>query len=222
MDRYKDYNSVTLSGLIKEDLEFVTEFKGTKIYKTTLGIFRLSGVEDILPIYISDRLEDFSKLSKGLYLKISGSMRSSQYRVGNKKRTRVYVYVKDIIEYFDDVPDDWYINEVELEGRLFKKPQLRKSKTDIVKIKNSNKKEKADLAEVILEVYRGYDKYDHIPLIVWGTDAKYISEFERGEKIAISGRFQSRYFIRHVKGSDDELEHSIAYEVSVRNIEVLN
>ena len=61
----KDTNNVVLSGVIKEELEFVTEIKGTKIYKTILGVFRLSGLEDILPIYISDRLDGFKDILVG-------------------------------------------------------------------------------------------------------------------------------------------------------------
>lgn len=205
----KDTNNVVLSGVIKEELEFVTEFKGTKIYKTILGVFRLSGLEDILPIYISDRLDGFKDILVGKYVKIDGSMRSSQYRDSDRvKRTRVYVQVKEILDIQDCLPEDWYDNSIELSGKLFRDPILRKSKSD----------KKVDLSEIVLEVHRGYNKYDHIPLIVWGTDAKYISKFKKGTKVSLDGRFQSRNFIRH---KDSGLESAISYEVSVRNIEIL-
>lgn len=205
----KDTNNVLLSGVIKEELEFVTEFKGTKIYKTILGVFRLSGLEDILPIYISDRLDGFKDIIVGKYVKIDGSMRSSQYRDSDRvKRTRVYVQVKEILDIQDCLPEDWYDNSIELSGKLFRDPILRKSKSD----------KKVDLSEIVLEVHRGYNKYDHIPLIVWGTDAKYISKFKKGTKVSLDGRFQSRNFIRH---KDSGLESAISYEVSVRNIEIL-
>lgn len=205
----KDTNNVVLSGVIKEELEFVTEFKGTKIYKTILGVFRLSGLEDILPIYISDRLDGFKDIIVGKYVKIDGSMRSSQYRDSDRvKRTRVYVQVKEILDIQDCLPEDWYDNSIELSGKLFRDPILRKSKSD----------KKVDLSEIVLEVHRGYNKYDHIPLIVWGTDAKYISKFKKGTKVSLDGRFQSRNFIRH---KDSGLESAISYEVSVRNIEIL-
>lgn len=205
----KDTNNVLLSGVIKEELEFVTEFKGTKIYKTILGVFRLSGLEDILPIYISDRLDGFKDILVGKYVKIDGSMRSSQYRDSDRvKRTRVYVQVKDVLDIQDCLPEDWYDNSIELSGKLFRDPILRKSKSD----------KKVDLSEIVLEVHRGYNKYDHIPAIVWGTDAKYISKFKKGTKVSLDGRFQSRNFIRH---KDSGLESAISYEVSVRNIEIL-
>ena len=142
-------------------------------------------------------------------MKIDGSMRSSQYRDSDRvKRTRVYVQVKEILDIQDCLPEDWYDNSIELSGKLFRDPILRKSKSD----------KKVDLSEIVLEVHRGYNKYDHIPLIVWGTDAKYISKFKKGTKVSLDGRFQSRNFIRH---KDSGLESAISYEVSVRNIEIL-
>lgn len=205
----KDTNNVLLSGVIKEELEFVTEFKGTKIYKSLLGVVRLSEVEDVLPIYISNRLDGFEDISVGKYIKINGSIRSSQYRDSYRvKRTRVYVQVKDVLDIKDELPKEWYDNSIELSGKLFRDPILRKSKT------NKN----IDLSEIVLQVHRGYNKYDHIPIIVWGTDAKYISKFKKGTKVSLDGRFQSRYFIRH-RGSG--FESAISYEISARNIEII-
>ena len=199
-------------GYIKDEFEFVANFSGTNIYKTNLGVLRLSGKEDILPIYISDRLEDFTSLKINMYVKVKGSMRSAQYRDVNKiKRTRVYSQVSNILECSEELPSDWYDNEVFLEGKLFKEPILRSSKTN----------KDIELTELIIEVHRGYGKYIHIPVIVWGTDAKYISKFSKGTRVRLCGRFQSRYIIRHVKGDDDLLESAMSFEVSASSIELL-
>lgn len=209
----KDMNSVIFSGYIKDEFEFVANFSGTNIYRTNLGVLRLSGKEDILPIYISDRLEDFTSLKINMYVKVKGSMRSAQYRDDNRiKRTRVYSQVSNILEYSEELPSDWYNNEVSLEGKLFKEPILRSSKTN----------KDIELTELIIEVHRGYGKYIHIPVIVWGTDAKYISEAKKGSRVHIEGRFQSRYIIRHAKNDEDLFESAMSYEVSARNIDIIN
>lgn len=207
----KDVNSVILSGYVKDEPEFVKNFNGTSIFRTNLGVLRLSGKEDSLPIYLSSRLENFSSVKVGMYIEVNGSMRSTQYRDDNRiKRTRVYVQVSNILSYSTSLPEDWYDNEVCFEGRLFKNPIKRKSKDST-----------SDLTELVVEVYRGYGKYIHIPTIVWGTDAKFISKFTRGTRVSVIGRFQSRYIIRHSKNDDDSFESAISYEVSARNIEVL-
>lgn len=209
----KDLNSVFLSGYVKGELEFVTSFKGTDIFRTTLGVLRLSGKEDSLPIYLSSKLENYSNIKVGMYISIKGSMRSSQYKDDNKiKRTRVYAQVNDILSYSDSLPEEWYDNDVVFEGRLFKDPVLRHSKS------NSS----SELCELIVEVYRGYSRFVHIPVITWGTDAKYISKAKRGSRVHIEGRFQSRYIIRHAKNDEDLFESAMSYEVSARNIDIIN
>lgn len=206
-----DDNYVVLSGLVREDLEFIANFNGTKIYKTYLGVLRLSGLEDVLPIYLSCRLSGFEDVKKGIYVKIEGSMRSSQYRDGNKvKRTRVYTQVGNILVISSDLPNNWNDNNVILTGKMFQNPLLRKSKTD----------KSIDVAEVMLEIYRGHNKWVHIPLVIWGTDAKYISKFSKGTEISVVGRFQSRYFIRHSNSEDVCFEDAISYEVSVSNLSI--
>lgn len=209
----KDLNSVFLSGYIKDELEFVTSFKGTDIFRTNLGVLRLSGKEDSLPIYLSSKLENYANIKVGMYISIKGSMRSSQYKDTNKiKRTRVYAQVNDILSYSDSLPEEWYDNDVVFEGRLFKSPILRHSKS------NSS----YELCELIVEVYRGYNRFVHIPVIVWGTDAKYISKAKKGSRVHIEGRFQSRYIIRHAKNDEDLFESAMSYEVSARNIDIIN
>lgn len=207
-----DTNSVTLSGVLKKDLECIAEFNGTKLYKSEIGILRLSGIEDILPIVFSERLENFTSLKVGYYVKVEGFMHSSQYKDENyTRRTRVYVNTKSILEVHESSCDSLHENNVVLEGKLFKEPILRKSKTN----------KSIDLAEVILEVHRGGSKYEHIPLIVWGINAKQIVDYVKGTKVHIDGRFQSRKILRHIRGGD-ELESATVYEVSVKNISILD
>lgn len=207
-----DENKVVLSGIIKEDIKFIAEFYGTKIYETKLGVLRLSGCEDIIPIHISDKLSNFDKVKSGVYISIVGSMHSTQKRDENKvKRTMVYTQVDSILDINKLLPDDCsYTNEVSLSGKVLKPVILRKSKSN----------ENIDLAEVMLKVSKGYGKFYHIPLVVWGSNAKKVAKLDVDDELSITGRFQSRKFIRHARDSDTEFESGISYEVSVKTLTI--
>lgn len=215
----KDKNCVTLGGIVKSELNFIAEFNGTKIYETELEVSRLSGNVDLLHIFISDRMENFSSVLVGNFLKIEGNIRSSQYRdETGKRRSKIYVNTRRIVDVNDCSVGCIHENNVELEGVLYKKPLLRKTKTNVVKVTNGDPV-KGDIAELMLLVSNGYGKYEHIPVIVWSQNAKYISSFDEGTKVSVTGRFQSRRYLKHI---GDEIKELVAYEVSASTVEVLD
>ena len=68
-------------------------------------------------------------------------------------------------------------------------------------------------------VNRAYGKSDYIPAIAWGRNARYAGEFAVGDRVAASGRMQSRVYRKVLE--DGRAEDRVAYEVSLSRIEKL-
>ena len=73
-----------------------------------------------------------------------------------------------------------------------------------------------EIADVLIAVNRAYNKSDYIPCIAWGRNARFVKNLTVGEKIAISGRIQSREYQKKI--SETETKLMTAYEVSVSKL----
>ena len=69
-----------------------------------------------------------------------------------------------------------------------------------------------EIADLLIAVNRSYNKSDYIPCIAWGRNARFAKNLAVGEKIAISGRIQSRIYTKMIEGESFE---KTAYEVSI-------
>ena len=70
-----------------------------------------------------------------------------------------------------------------------------------------------EIADVLIAVNRAYNKSDYIPCIAWGRNARFVKNLGVGEKIAVSGRIQSREYVKKI--SETESRTMTAYEVSI-------
>ena len=73
-----------------------------------------------------------------------------------------------------------------------------------------------EIADVLIAVNRAYNKSDYIPCIAWGRNARFVKNLTVGEKIAVSGRIQSREYQK--KLSETDIKTMTAYEVSVSKL----
>ena len=73
-----------------------------------------------------------------------------------------------------------------------------------------------EIADILLAVNRSYNKSDYIPCIAWGRNARFAKNLAVGEKIALSGRIQSREYQKRF--SDDDIKILTAYEVSISKL----
>ena len=62
---------------------------------------------------------------------------------------------------------------------------------------------------------RPYGRSDYLPCIAWGQNARLVSTWNVGDKVRLTGRLQSRDYIKNLGGSD---QRRVAYEVSVSEI----
>ena len=73
-----------------------------------------------------------------------------------------------------------------------------------------------EIADILIAVNRAYNKSDYIPCIAWGRNARFVKNLCVGDKIAVSGRIQSREYQK--KLSETEMKTMTAYEVSVSKL----
>lgn len=198
-----DNNRVNVKGEILSSLVYVWEKFGEKFYTADVGIFRQSGIIDVIPVMISDRMINVKESIVGSFVEIEGQFRSFNLHKENKNRLILSVFVKSISKICGE---DDEMNQIKLDGFLCKPPIYRKTPKG------------REVADIILAVNRNYGKSDYIPCVVWGRNARYISKFPIGTEVKLEGRIQSREYSK--KLDDGTQETRTAYEVSVSRIYV--
>ncbi len=197
-------NQVTIGGEILSLSVFRQEMFREKVY--TMKVKRNSEVRDVIPVIIPDRLINGSiDLTEG-FIKVNGHYRSCNKLVGGKSRLILYVYAKEI-EFTGEEPDTAEDNHIVLEGYICKSPVYRKTPLG------------RWITDIMLAVNGPCGRSDYIPCICWGREAKIASDLEIGSYIKITGRIQSREYIK--KLTETESEKRIAYEVSVKKLEMI-
>ena len=196
-------NAVTLSGKVVGEPAFSHEVFGEKFNEVTLSVKRLSGMDDLLPISVSEHLVD-DKFYDGANVSIKGQFRSYNKTVGERSKLMLTVFVRDVFDYDDTINP----NTVELSGYICKPPVYRTTPFN------------REICDLLIAVNRQYNKSDYIPCIVWGRNARFASGLPVGEHINLSGRVQSRNYQK--KLPDETVVTRTAYEVSVSKITVVS
>lgn len=196
-------NLINLSGRIVSDFEFSSEVYGEKFYTVFVSCIRKSGTEDRLPVIISERLLKPDNCNSN-FISVQGEICSYDKWLKEKSRLKVYVFATYAT--IKDTPDEENKNSVVLTGHICRKPTYR-----LV----DNKKE---ISDFIISVKRKYNKSDYIPCVCWGRTAKCVFGLDVGTEITITGRFQSRDYIKSIDGKDVT---RTTYEVSASNIKVV-
>ncbi len=204
---YSQNNYIMLVGKITSEKKFSHEIYGESFFNFDLEIPRLSGISDIIPITISERLIANFDLSIGKQVVIEGQFRSYNTYEDSKSRLILTVFVKEIREKGEDeeikVP-----NEVQLVGHICRKPIYRKTPFG------------REIADILVAVNRAYNKSDYIPCITWGRNARFCENMQIGTELKLVGRVQSRPYEK--KHEDGTVEQRTAYEVSISSLEFVN
>lgn len=193
-------NKVFISGEIVSEAEFSHEVYGEGFYEMSVSVKRLSGQGDILPITISERLIADKNLSVGRVINALGQFRSYNKLVDGKSKLMLTVFVRELLD--EAVYQN--PNTIVLSGFICKPPIYRTTPFN------------REIADILLAVNRSYNKSDYIPCIAWGRNARFAKNLAVGEKVAISGRIQSREYQK--RAEDDEIKIFTAYEVSISKL----
>ena len=188
-------NKVYLSGVVVGDAEFSHEVYGEGFYEMKVSVPRLSGQEDILPVTVSERLIADKKLQKGSPVNAVGQFRSYNKLVDGKSKLMLTVFVREIL---DDAAGK-NPNSIVLSGYVYRTTPFNR-----------------EIADLLVAVNRSYNKSDYIPCIAWGRNARFVKNLAVGERIALSGRIQSREYQK--KLSETDIRTMVAYEVSVSKL----
>ena len=194
-------NKIRLDGKVATEPEFSHECKGEKFYKLFLEVQRKSEVVDTLPCLVP---EVFLKdVEVGECVGINGEIRTRNNHSEGKSKLEIYVFVLGVDDY-----EGHDINYVELEGYVCKVPTYRETPLG------------REIADLTIASNRPYGKSDYIPCIVWGRNALIASDIPVGEKVVLSGRLQSREYVKML--DDETRETRVAYELSARSLEILD
>lgn len=186
-------NKIYLQG-IASDLKFNHEYMGEKFYSFILSSNRLSGYADKLPCIVPE--VNLPYIYEGQTVGIRGEVRTRNVEVDGKRHLEIYVFVKETGSCGEEDAD-----YVELQGFICKQPNLRYAPLG------------RTICDVFLAVNRPTGQSDYIPCIFWGRQALRVAEMEVGTELSITGRLQSREYVKH--NLYGETETKTAYELSV-------
>ena len=193
-------NKVYVMGEIVSDATFSHEIYCEGFYEFFVKINRLSGQADILPVTLSERLIQDGMLEKGKKICAVGQFRSYNKLEDGKSRLMLTVFARELLT---EIPDK-NPNNILLSGYICKPPVYRTTPFN------------REIADVLVAVNRAYNKSDYIPCIAWGRNARFVKNLAVGDKVAISGRIQSREYQKRY--SEDDIRSMTAYEVSVSKL----
>lgn len=206
MNRIIENNQVAISGEIASGFNFSHETFGEKFYSVYLKIQRISDECDIIPVTVSDRLVDVSTDYIGQFVSVTGQFRSYNKQDGEKKHLMLSVFAQKF-DFIDEGEECRYDNNIILDGYICKEPFYRTTPLG------------REITDILLAVNRPYGKSDYIPCICWSRNARYAENLNTGEHICVTGRIQSRKYVK--KLDEHHTEDRTAYEVSVSILEVL-
>ncbi len=192
-------NRVYFCGEIVTEATFSHEVYGEGFYEFYVKVLRLSGQADILPVTVSERLIKGNDLTIGSRICAVGQFRSYNKLEGGKSRLMLTVFVRELVEPISQNP-----NSIVLSGYICKPPVYRTTPFN------------REIADLLVAVNRAYNKSDYIPCIAWGRNARFVQTLKVGDRIALSGRIQSREYQKRL--SDEETVTMTAYEVSVSKL----
>ena len=192
-------NTLHLSGKVVGTPVVGHEAFGEKFYYLTLGVPRLSGAQDLLPVTLSERLLDGAMLSDGDTLAIDGQVRSYNKIIEGAGRLLITAFAQKIVE--NDEHEN--PNQIQLTGTLCKAPNRRTTPMG------------REICDLMLAVNRLYGRSDYLPCIAWGIKAKETAQWPVGTVVSLTGRVQSRQYVKVIEGAAVE---KTAFEVSVVEI----
>ena len=193
-------NRAYVAGEVISAPVFSHEVLGERFYDVVLSVKRLSDRADEIPVTVSDRLMQDAPLEVGTRLGVSGQLRSYNKQADGRSKLVLRVFARELDDGESDTP-----NRIELEGYVCKPPVYRTTPF------------RREICDMLLAVNRAYNKSDYIPAIAWGRNAKYAGEFAVGDKVAVSGRIQSRTYQKVLPAGSTE--ERVAYEVSGSQLE---
>ena len=129
-----------------------------------------------------------------------GQFRSYNKLENGRSRLMLTVFVRELLA----AAPTQNPNSIVLSGYICKPPVYRTTPFN------------REIADLLVAVNRAYNKSDYIPCIAWGRNARFVQNLKVGDRIALSGRIQSREYVKRL--SESQSVTMTAYEVSVSKL----
>lgn len=196
-------NRGVLVGEAETEPEFSHENHGEDYFRMVLKVPRLSGAEDRLHLIVSRSLLEECPVVSGTWVRAEGEVRSYNNRTGVGSRLQIFLFVKTLVP-----TQEQPMNRLEFSGVICRPTGYRRTPLG------------REICDLLLAVNRKYGRADYLPCISWGSLARLCGELEVGDRITLTGRLQSRTYIKLVDGIQQE---KTAFEISIMEItEVMN
>ena len=195
MDEYVTRNYAVLKGVLASPPRFSHLSRGERFYTFPVETRRLSGVTDTINVIARESLLTGVEVEEAGKICVTGELRSFNNKRGEGAKLVITVFAKAIS--FDGGED---INTVSLDGTLCKEPTHRLTPMG------------REICDLMLAVNRRCGRSDYLPCIGWGRTAREYSHLHVGDRLALTGRIQSRPYIKLIDGEPVE---KVAYEVSI-------
>ena len=196
MDESYTNNRAELRGVLAAAPAFSHTSRGERFYVFPLETRRLSGTADTINVIARESLLRSAEVLEAGRLYVAGELRSFNNKSGVGAKLVISLFAREIA--FDEGED---MNYVSLEGTVCKPPTLRCTPLG------------REICDIMLAVNRRCGRSDYLPCICWGRRAREYSQLQVGDRLSLTGRIQSRPYIKLIEGEPVE---KVAYEVSIQ------
>ena len=199
MDEALCRNTVELCGALAAAPRFSHLSRGERFFIFPVETRRLSGAVDTINVVSREALLAALRIEEAERLCVQGELRSFNNRreEGPKLVITVFARALSLAGGGEDV------NAITLRGALCKPPVLRVTPMG------------RDICDLMLAVNRRCGRSDYLPCICWGARARTAALYGVGDAVELTGRVQSRQYIKLIEGEPVE---KTAYEVSASEI----
>ena len=199
MDEALCRNTVELCGALAAAPRFSHLSRGERFFIFPVETRRLSGAVDTINVVAREALLAALRIEEAERLCVQGELRSFNNRreEGPKLVITVFARALSLAGGGEDV------NAITLRGALCKPPVLRVTPMG------------RDICDLMVAVNRRCGRSDYLPCICWGARARAAALYGVGAAVELTGRVQSRQYIKLIEGEPVE---KTAYEVSASEI----
>ena len=198
MDNVSNY--VKLCGCMQSPPVYSHSGMYERFYTFPICVSRLSENTDVINVILRESMLE-TEITDGSHICIEGEIHSYNNKSGIGNKLVISVYAGSI--YCSDEEDT---NIVKIKGSFCKTPNFRVTPMG------------RDICDLMLAVNRRCGRSDYLPCICWGRRAREAALLGVGDRLELSGRIQSRPYIKLIDGQPAE---KTAYEVSVTDMEAV-
>ena len=178
-------NDAYLVGTLERKPEYAYHERGYPVYEGMLAVPRLSGEIDHLPIICDEHLMNAYEV--GANIALAGRLEHRDRAAYPDVKYRLVIKVEFVTQ-----ANLHKRNIVALSGHVCRNPIFRKTPKG------------RDLCELMVAVPRGTGRQDYIVCIAWNGTARYALTLAVGASVSVSGRFQSRDYIKRLPDGTEE------------------